>query len=209
MREINAAEISGAIKELCISSNKLLPADLCERIEKASQEEEGLAKSVMCDLCSNLAAAKELDIPICQDTGMTVVFAEVGREVHISGGEFEDAINDGVRRGYTEGLLRCSVVSDPLLRINTGDNTPAVIHTRIVPGDKIKLTVAPKGFGSENMSALKMLTPAASKEDIIEYAVDCVKKAGSNPCPPMVIGVGIGGDFEYCAYLAKKLSAAV
>ena len=135
---------------------------------------------------------------------MAVVFAEVGQEVHFTGGDFEAAIHEGVRRGYTEGLLRCSVVGDPLNRINTGDNTPAVLHTRIVPGDQVALTVAPKGFGSENMSRLQMLTPAAGRDGVVEFVVDAVRKAGGNPCPPMVVGVGIGGDFEFCALLAKK-----
>ena len=135
---------------------------------------------------------------------MAVVFAEIGQEVHFTGGAFEEAVNEGVRRGYTEGLLRCSVVADPLERINTGDNTPAVLHTRIVPGDRVSLTVAPKGFGSENMSCLQMLTPAAGRAGVVEFVVDTVRKAGGNPCPPMVVGVGIGGDFESCALLAKK-----
>ena len=143
-------------------------------------------------------------MPVCQDTGMAVVFADVGQEVHIAGGLLEDAVNAGVRKGYVEGLLRLSVVSDPLRRVNSGDNTPAVLHVRLVEGDRLKLTVAPKGFGSENMSGVRMLTPAASREDVIAAVVDLVKKAGSNPCPPMVLGVGIGGDFELCAYLAKK-----
>ena len=153
---------------------------------------------------ANIAAAKELDIPVCQDTGMAVVFVEVGQDVHIEGGLLEAAIHSGVHRGYTEGLLRCSVVGDPLRRVNTGDNTPAVIHTRIVAGDKIRLTVAPKGFGSENMSRLKMFTPAFGREDIIAYIAETAKIAGGNPCPPMVLGVGIGSDFEGCALLAKK-----
>lgn len=143
-------------------------------------------------------------IPICQDTGMAVVFVEVGQDVHFIGGNFEQAIHEGVRQGYVEGLLRLSVVGDPLERKNTNDNTPAVIHTRIVPGDKVELMVAPKGFGSENMSRIKMFTPSATKEDIINFVVETAKLAGSNPCPPMVLGVGIGGDFELCAYLAKK-----
>ena len=135
---------------------------------------------------------------------MAVIFAEIGQEVHLVGGSFEEAVNLGVARGYTEGLLRCSVVSDPLKRVNSGDNTPAVIHTRLVPGDKVRLLVAPKGFGSENMSKTKLFTPAASPQDIVDFVVECVKTAGSNPCPPVIVGVGIGGDFELCAYLAKK-----
>ena len=161
-------------------------------------------QGIMQDLLDNLDAARELDIPVCQDTGMAVVFAEVGQEVHFTGGDFEAAVQEGVHRGYTEGLLRCSVVGDPLERINTGDNTPAVLHTRIVPGEKVTLTVAPKGFGSENMSRLQMLTPAAGRAGVVDFVVDTVRMAGGNPCPPMVVGVGIGGDFEGCALLAKQ-----
>lgn len=205
MREINVKEISDAIKELCIKANKVLPSDLTECISCGYEnEKDELPKSIMNDLLRNLDCARELDIPICQDTGMAVVFAEVGQDVHLVGGSFEDAINDGVSRGYTDGLLRKSVVADPLERVNTNDNTPAVIHTRIVDGDKIKLTVAPKGFGSENMSRIKMFTPSATVDDIVDFVVETVKIAGGNPCPPMVLGVGIGGDFEQCAYLAKK-----
>lgn len=204
MREIDALKIEQAVCELCIKANKHLPADLESKIrECACCECEELPKSIMKSLEDNLDAARELDIPICQDTGMAVVFAEIGQDVHIVGGSFEKAVNSGVARGYTEGYLRKSVVADPLRRVNTGDNTPAVIHTRIVDGDKIKITVAPKGFGSENMSCLKMFTPSASREDIINFVVDAVKTAGSNPCPPMVLGVGIGGTFEQCALLAK------
>lgn len=204
MREINVKEISDLIREMCITANKVLPKDLTEKIhdsEKAETKE--LPKSIMKTISDNLVFAKELDIPICQDTGMAVIFAEVGQDVHIVGGSFEDAINEGVSRGYTDGLLRKSVVGDPLNRVNTGDNTPAVIHTRIVEGDKIKFTVAPKGFGSENMSKIKMFTPSATREDIVSFVVDVVKTAGGNPCPPMVLGVGIGGDFEKCALLSK------
>lgn len=204
MREIDALKIEQAVCELCIKANKHLPADLETKIrECACCECEALPKSIMKSLEDNLDAARELDIPICQDTGMAVVFAEIGQDVHIVGGSFEKAVNSGVARGYTEGYLRKSVVADPLRRVNTGDNTPAVIHTKIVDGDKIKITVAPKGFGSENMSCLKMFTPSVTREDIINFVVDAVKTAGSNPCPPMVLGVGIGGTFEQCALLAK------
>ena len=154
--------------------------------------------------CENLDAARRLNLPICQDTGMAVVFAEIGQEVHLTGGSFENAVNEGVRRGYVEGLLRCSVVGDPLRRINTEDNTPAVLHTRIVPGDRVTLTACPKGFGSENMSRLKMMTPAAGPQQMIDFVTETVRLAGGNPCPPVVLGVGIGGDFELCAQLAKK-----
>jgi len=204
MREIDAIKIEQAVCELCIKANKHLPADLEAKIrECAGCECEALPKSIMRSLEDNLDAARELDIPICQDTGMAVVFAEIGQDVHIVGGSFENAVNSGVARGYAEGYLRKSVVADPLRRVNTGDNTPAVIHTRIVDGDKIKITVAPKGFGSENMSCLKMFTPSATRDDVINFVVDAVKTAGSNPCPPMVLGVGIGGTFEQCALLAK------
>ncbi len=204
MREIDAAVIEQAVRDMCILANKQLPHDLEKRIEYcAGCECDELPANIMKTLTDNLAAAKELDIPICQDTGMAVVFAEIGQDVHIIGESFEAAVNRGVSRGYTEGYLRCSVVKDPLRRVNTGNNTPAVIHTRIVDGDKIKLTVAPKGFGSENMSCLKMFTPSATREDIINYIVESVRTAGSNPCPPMVLGIGIGGTFEQCALLAK------
>jgi hydro-lyases, Fe-S type, tartrate/fumarate subfamily, alpha region len=205
MRMIKAAEITEVVRALCIKANKILPDDLAERINFCSGcETSALGKSIFEDMKANMEAAKELDIPVCQDTGMAVVFAEIGQEVHIEGGLFEDAVNRGVHEGYTEGLLRCSVVGDPLRRVNTGDNTPAVIHTRLVAGDRIRLTVAPKGFGSENMSRLKMFTPAYGREEIIAYIAETAKIAGGNPCPPMVLGVGIGSDFEGCALLAKK-----
>lgn len=205
MREITALQITQAVKELCIQANKILPDDLVCKIKSGFESEnDSLPKSVMGDLLNNLEYAKELDIPICQDTGMAVVFVEIGQDVHIINGSFEKAVNEGVRQGYTEGFLRKSIVSDPLERINTNDNTPAVIHTRLVDGNKIKITVAPKGFGSENMSKIKMLTPSATKEDIMDFVVETVKAAGGNPCPPIVLGVGIGGDFEHCAYLSKK-----
>lgn len=206
MREIDSSEITKTIKKLVVDANKILPQDLVNCISCSKEKENNeTAKSVLCDLESNICAADELDIPICQDTGMAVIFAEIGQDVHISGENFEDAVNRGVAEGYTDGLLRKSVVRDPFFdRVNTNDNTPAVIYTRIIPGDKIKITAAPKGFGSENMSALKMFTPSAKKEDIMGFVVDTVKRAGSNPCPPIVVGIGIGGDFEYSAMLAKK-----
>ena len=204
MREVNVKLVEQTVRDLCIEANKFLPLDLENRItECAACEVCELPKSIMATLKDNLDAAREMDIPICQDTGMAVIFAEIGQDVHFVGGGFEAAVNNGVARGYTEGYLRCSVVADPLRRVNTGNNTPAVIHTRIVEGDEVKITVAPKGFGSENMSCLKMFTPAASADDIIDYVVSVVKTAGSNPCPPMVLGVGIGGTFEQCALLAK------
>lgn len=205
MREVNVNEIINTVKELCIKANKVLPDDLADCIKCGlDNETKELPKSIMGDIVKNLDCAAELDIPICQDTGMAIVFAEIGQEIHIVGGGFEDAVNEGVSRGYTEGLLRKSVVSDPLERVNTNDNTPAVIHTRLVPGDKITLTIAPKGFGSENMSRIKMFTPSATKEDIMDFVIETVIIAGGNPCPPIVLGVGIGGSFEQCAYLAKK-----
>ncbi len=204
MREVNVSAVEQAVRDMCISANKVLPLDLEKRIcDCADCEVCELPKRIMNTLKDNMQAARELDIPVCQDTGMAVVFAEIGQDVHFVGGSFEAAVNKGVARGYTEGYLRCSVVGDPLRRVNTCDNTPAVIHTRIVDGDKVKITVAPKGFGSENMSALRMFTPAATREDIIDYVVGVVKTAGSNPCPPMVLGVGIGGTFEQCALMAK------
>lgn len=205
MREIHVDEITKAVRDMCISANKILPEDLCENIKNAREQEKNkLGKAIMDDICDNIDAAKELDIPICQDTGLTVVFAEIGQEVHLVGGDFEQAVNKGVSQGYTEGFLRCSVVADPIRRGNTGDNTPCVLHTKIVSGDKVFIKVSPKGFGSENMSKIKMFTPAASVEDIIEFVKQVAIEAGSNPCPPMMLGVGIGGDFEYSAVLAKK-----
>ncbi len=204
MREITAEAITAAVSKACVRANRELPPDLEKHLRNSTDwEESSVGKAILCDLCRNLDAAREMKIPICQDTGMAVVFAEVGQELHILG-DFEAAVNRGVREGYLKGLLRCSVVRDPLRRENTEDNTPAVLHTRLVPGDKLRLTVAPKGFGSENMSRLKMLTPAAKKQDILNFVVETVKLAGSNPCPPVVLGVGLGGDFELCAYLAKK-----
>ena len=155
-------------------------------------------------MCENLDAAAQLNIPICQDTGMAVLFCEIGQDVHLVGGDFNDAVNNGVRKAYFDGKMRCSIVEDPLRRVNTNDNTPALIHISIVPGDKIKLTAAPKGFGSENMSKIKMFTPSATADDIIDFVVDTVRSADSNPCPPIVVGVGIGSDFEGVALLSKK-----
>ena len=204
MRDFPVSEITKAVACLCVEANRSLPADLEASIASASQREENaLGRSILCDLCENMRAARELGLPVCQDTGMAVVFAEIGQEVHFTGGSFEEAVNEGVHLGYTEGLLRCSVAADPIRRGNTGDNTPAVIHTRLVPGDRVSLTVAPKGFGSENMSRLQMLTPAATEDDLIAFVAETVRLAGGNPCPPVVLGVGIGGDFEQCALLAK------
>ena len=205
IRELNVSEITAAVKELCISANKLLPEDMCDCIKcGAAAEKSPVGKGVFDDIIANLDAAKTEDLPIRQDTGMAVVFIELGQDVHLVGGDLTEAVNKGVHDGYVDGLLRKSVVGDPLERVNTDDNTPAVLHLSIVPGDKVHITVAPKGFGSENMSQLKMMTPAVTRGEIVDWVVDVCAKAGSNPCPPIVIGVGIGGDFEQCAYLAKK-----
>ena len=206
MREIDVSLIKSAVSRLCIEANLHLPCGMEECItECIDRERSPLGKSVLGDVVDNIHCADELGVPICQDTGMAVIFAEVGQDCHIVGGSFEQAVNDGVADGYIKGRLRLSIVADPLLdRKNTNNNTPAVIYTRIVEGDKISITVAPKGFGSENMSRLKMFTPSASRQDIIDFVTETVSLAGSNPCPPIVVGVGIGGDFEYSAYLAKK-----
>ncbi|MBQ6847551.1 MAG: fumarate hydratase [Clostridia bacterium] len=205
MREIDVSVITESVKKLCISANKNLPCDIIYKITKAKDTEtDDRAFSVLEELEKNIETSWKTGLPICQDTGMAVVFLEIGQDVHFVGGLLNDAVNEGVRQGYTEGLLRKSVVADPLKRINTDDNTPAVIHTEIVKGDKIKITVAPKGFGSENMSGIKMLTPSHGYEGVKEAVLEIVKKASNNPCPPMVIGVGIGGDFEQCALLSKK-----
>lgn len=205
MRDIEVSVVRDAVARLCIDANKNLPCDLISKIKKSEEnEKEGIAKSVLNDLLLNADTAKELNIPVCQDTGMAVVFLKIGQEVHFIGGNLYDAVNDGVKKGYEQGLLRKSVVSDPINRVNTNDNTPAIIHTEIVDGDMIEITVAPKGFGSENMSGIRMLTPADGKDGVVNAVLDIVRKAGANPCPPMVIGVGVGGDFEQCAYLSKK-----
>ena len=205
MREIDVSIIEKAVEELFISANAELPVTL-ENLIKSSKEKEtnATAKNIFCDMCKNLDVARENEIPICQDTGMAVLFMEIGQEVHFSGGSLNDAINNGVRKAYLDGKMRCSIVKDPILRGNTNDNTPALVHYSIVDGDKVKLTAAPKGFGSENMSKIKMFTPSATEEDIINFVVDTVKTADANPCPPVVLGVGIGSDFEGCAILSKR-----
>ena len=200
MREISAERIENTVAELCIKANLYLPSDLESCIKCRAQDEKSeVGRNVFDDIIENIRVARDEKIPICQDTGMAVVFIELGQEVHVAGGLLEDAVNKGVARGYTDGKLRFSVVSDPIERVNTGNNTPAVIHLRLTAGDKIKITVAPKGFGSENMSALKMMTPSVTVDEIVSFVVESVSKAGSNPCPPIVVGVGIGGDFEQCA----------
>lgn len=205
IRNIDVNIIKTEVSKLCVSTNIFLPNGMREIIkQKAKQEESPLGKEILGELCDNMDYAESLGIPVCQDTGMAVVFVEIGQEIHLVGGNLEKAINDGVADGYINGGLRLSVVGDPLRRINTENNTPAIIHTKLVDGDKIKIMVAPKGFGSENMSALKMFTPSAGREQIIDFIVGVVSKAGSNPCPPITLGIGIGGDFEKCAILAKK-----
>ncbi len=205
MREISCTDISTLVDRLCIQAATVLPDDLCRVIRQAEDKEESpVGKGILQDITTNFQMAREKGVPICQDTGMAVVFLEIGQEVHITGGSLNDAINLGVHNGYLNGFLRCSVVSDPLRRQNTGDNTPAVIHTTIVPGDGFSVTVAPKGFGSENMSAMRMFTPAATWQDIENWIVSSVSAAGSNPCPPVVVGVGLGGTIEQCALEAKR-----
>ena len=205
MREVSVSEITKNIREMCIEANHFLSPDMKQVFDEAvSREESPLGKQILNQLEENLRIAGEDMIPICQDTGMAVVFLKAGQEVHFTGGSLTEAVNEGVRQGYTEGFLRKSVVQDPIERVNTGDNTPAILHYEIVEGDSVEITVAPKGFGSENMSQLKMMTPSVTEDEIVDWVVSVCAKAGSNPCPPIVIGVGIGGDFEKCAYLAKK-----
>ena len=205
MRDVNVSEITKNIKEMCIEANHFLSEDMKKVFKNAVDSEESpLGKQVLNQLNENLSIAASDMIPICQDTGMAVIFINVGQEVHFTGGDITDAINEGVREGYVEGYLRKSVVSDPLIRENTKDNTPAVIHYSIVPGDKVEITVAPKGFGSENMSRVFILKPAEGIEGVKTAILTAVKDAGPNACPPMVVGVGIGGTFEKCAILAKK-----
>ena len=205
MRTVNVSELTKSIKEMCIEANHYLSKDM-ETTLKCARETEAspLGKQILNQLSENLKIAADDMIPICQDTGMAVVFLEIGQDVHMEGGSVEDAVNEGVRLGYTEGFLRNSVVRDPIERVNTGDNTPAVIHYHIVPGEKVKITVAPKGFGSENMSRVFMLKPADGIEGVKEAILKAVSDAGPNACPPMVVGVGIGGTFEKCALMAKE-----
>lgn len=209
IREIDVKIIEDKVAELFVLANQSLPESTCRAISCAkSAEKNPLAKNVLSIMEDNISAAKELDIPVCQDTGMAVVFLEVGQDVHFVGGDIAQAINRGVERAYVDGKLRLSVVVDPLYeRKNTNANTPAIIHTEIVCGDKVKITALPKGFGSENMSAIKMFTPSATEDDIIEFVTQTVGKAGANPCPPVTLGVGIGGTFEMAALLSKKALA--
>ena len=205
IRTIRVEEITKNIKEMCIEANHFLSPDMAEAMKCAEKNEEApLGKQILEQLQENLKIAGEDMIPICQDTGMAVVFLEIGQDVHLEGGALEDAVNEGVRQGYVEGYLRKSVVGDPLIRENTKDNTPAVLHTRIVDGDQVKIKVAPKGFGSENMSRVFMLKPSEGIEGVKDAVLTAVKDAGPNACPPMVVGVGIGGTFEKCALMAKE-----
>lgn len=205
IREINVSEITAAVKEMCIQANHFLSPDMDKALKAATANEESpLGKKILNQLQENLKIAGEDMIPICQDTGMAVFFIEIGQDVHFTGGVLEDAINEGVRQGYTDGYLRKSVVKDPLIRENTKDNTPAVIHYSIVSGNKVKITFAPKGFGSENMSRVFMLKPADGIEGVKNAILTAVSDAGPNACPPMVVGVGVGGTFEKCAIMAKK-----
>ncbi len=205
MRTVHVSEITALVRQLCMEANYVLPSDIRQSIAEGQEaEKSALGKSIFEKMLENCDLAKQNRVPICQDTGMAVVFVELGQEVHLEGGLLEDAVNEGVRQGYIDGYLRCSVVGDPLRRENTNDNTPAILYTSLIEGEQVHITVAPKGFGSENMSAMKMFTPAATKQDIIDFVVDACDKAGSNPCPPIVIGVGLGGTSDKAAYLAKR-----
>ncbi|MBP3413163.1 MAG: fumarate hydratase [Oscillospiraceae bacterium] len=204
MREIQAAELTKVVKRLCIEANCYLPKDVKDRIERCREEEPWeQAKEILDRIVENYEIADTRFQPICQDTGVACVFLKIGQEVHING-DLAEAVNEGVRQGYAEGYLRKSVVGDPLRRVNTGDNTPAMLYTELVPGDRIEITVAPKGFGSENMSQIKMLRPSDGVEGVKDFICKVVEEAGPNPCPPIVVGVGIGGTFDKAAYLAKK-----
>ena len=205
MREIDVAKITEVVEKLCIQANQFLPEDVKGAIEKCRAcEDWEIAQGVLDNIIENYEIADAQEVPICQDTGMACVFLEIGQDVHLTGGDLTEAVNEGVRRGYDKGYLRKSVVKDPVRRGNTGDNTPAIIHYDIVPGDKLEITIAPKGFGSENMSKVYMLKPADGEEGIRQSVLAAVKDAGPNACPPMVVGVGLGGDFELAAKLAKK-----
>ncbi len=205
MRRIECKDIISAIKKACMDANYYIPEDLVSTLKKRYEEETWpMAKNILERIKENIEIAKKEEIPLCQDTGMVSVFVEIGQDVQVTGGSLEEAINEGVRQGYMEGYLRKSVVKDPLNRINTNDNTPAVISYRIVPGNKFKMLIAPKGFGSENMSRLKMLKPADGVQGVKDFVIETVERAGANPCPPIIVGVGIGGTFDKVASLAKK-----
>ena len=204
MKEINTLEIISAVKKMCIDANYYLSSDVTTKINECYIEEKWpVAHDILGKILENIEIAKEDQVPICQDTGIACIFVEIGQEIHIIGGSLEDAINEGVRQGYTQGYLRKSVVLDPISRINSNDNTPAIINYKIVPGQLLKIKVAPKGFGSENMSQLKMLKPSDGIEGVKKFIMQVVKEAGPNPCPPIVVGIGIGGTFDRVAYLAK------
>ena len=205
MKEISVEAVAGLVEQLCINANCFLNRDIEEELSRClALEESPAGQNVLKTMMENCRIAREDQSPICQDTGMAVVFIELGMDAHIYGGDLEDAINEGVRRGYEKGFLRKSVVRDPIDRINTKDNTPAVIHYSVVSGDRVKIIVAPKGFGSENMSALAMLNPSSGIEGVKRFVIDTVSAAGANPCPPVIVGVGVGGTMEKCAYLSKK-----
>lgn len=205
MRQVEALTITNLVAEMCQEANIFLGDDVVNALKKAlTQEESPAGKEVLKQLIENLEIARNEQIPVCQDTGFAVFFVEWGQEVHLTGGSLEDAINEGVRKGYREGYLRKSIVADPLERVNTGDNTPAVIYTSLVPGDKVKITFAPKGGGSENMSTVKMLKPSDGVDGVVDFVVNHVKESGPNPCPPIVVGVGIGGTFDKVTVMAKK-----
>ena len=205
MREIQAQQITDVIERLCIEANQNLPGDIKAAIQTCRACEDGeIACGVLDNIIENYKIAENEQVPICQDTGMACVFLEIGQDLHIAGGDLTEAVNEGVRRGYEKGYLRKSVVADPVRRGNTGDNTPAMLYTEIVPGDRLKITVGPKGFGSENMSAIRMFKPSAGLRGIKDFIIETVENAGPNPCPPMVVGVGIGGTFDKAALLAKK-----
>lgn len=205
MREISVEQITEVIERLCIEANEHLPSDIKEAICCCRKQEEWpIAQGVLDNIIENFTIADEQNVPVCQDTGMACVFLEIGQDVHLTGGNLADAVDEGVRRGYDKGYLRKSVVKDPVRRGNTGDNTPAMLYTEIVPGEQVKITVGPKGFGSENMSAIRMFKPSAGIEGIKSFILETVETAGPNPCPPMVVGVGIGGTFDKAALLAKK-----
>lgn len=205
MRDIEASRITETVRRMCMEANYHLGGDVLNAIKKfEAAEESPLAGDILRQIVQNAEIADSEEVAMCQDTGFTVVFAELGQEVHITGGGFADAINEGIRQGYTDGYLRKSIVRDPLRRKNTGDNTPGIIHLEIIPGDKLKLIVAPKGGGSENMSEVRMMKPADGVEGLKEFVVERVRRSGGNPCPPVIVGVGVGGTFEKCAYLAKK-----
>lgn len=205
IREIEARTVSDAVRALCIQANTVLPQDLRQAIRAARESEPSpVGRAILEDLRENYEFAQEKGLPICQDTGMAVVFVDWGQDCHLTGGSLEQAVNDGVARGYLEGHLRLSVVGDPLRRGNTNDNTPAMLHLRMVPGDRVDVTVAPKGFGSENMTKLRMFNPSVTQGQVEDFIVDCVAQAGSNPCPPVVVGVGLGGTSEMAALLAKR-----